>query len=203
MAAGPRERRNQLWAAERLDDANDDWLLVLGFEVDNGVTDLASVTICPYISGEPHDLDPLLGRMARLLGPTLAKRHGRLTSRIVRSAAVSTLEREARAVAAQWAGRWFFESGQAGDAQRKPRRIRSGGDTRLAVVAARYLELTTVADDPVKQLADELGLARNTVSSYLWRARERRLLTSAGQGRPGGSLTDRGRQLLDDARAAE
>jgi hypothetical protein len=91
--------------------------------------------------------------------------------------------------------RLVLPPGQAGDPQRKPRGGR--GDTYLAEVAARYVALSAEVADPVTQLADERHLARNTISSYLWRARDRGLLTSAGRGKVGGMLTDRARQLLE------
>lgn len=69
------------------------------------------------------------------------------------------------------------------------------GNTYYASVAAAYVEL--LADRaPVAALAKNLGVSASKVRNDLFAARERGLLTSTGQGRAGGELTDEAREIL-------
>jgi DNA-binding transcriptional ArsR family regulator len=52
-------------------------------------------------------------------------------------------------------------------------------------------------ESPVMELASQLGVSQKTASNYLFKARERALLTTAGQGRAGGALTDKAKEILD------
>lgn len=67
---------------------------------------------------------------------------------------------------------------------------------RLAVFAARYVDLCGTSPTPTKDLAAEEELAPATVRDRLHQARRGGLLTSAGSGRAGGELTERARTIL-------
>ena len=72
-------------------------------------------------------------------------------------------------------------------------------DADLARLAQRYLELVAAKDDaPVKTLAAELGYSASTVRGRLntARSRERGLLESEGQGKPGGKLSAKARSAI-------
>ncbi|MCU1483668.1 MAG: hypothetical protein JWN67_414 [Actinomycetia bacterium] len=72
------------------------------------------------------------------------------------------------------------------------------GDRHYAVIAAIYVGLL---DDgvkaPVAELARRLTVSPSTARNYLFTARERGLLTSVGQGRSGGVLTEAAERLLE------
>lgn len=137
--------------------------------------------------------DPVVDQvaaLARLTGQT------QITTRIFRSVTTGDLERWARQQISsdvKLRDGWGVVAG--GD--RKQRKQRGGGDRRLAEIAARYVELLDETATPIPTLADEFAISKHTASSYLYRARERDLLTSPGQGRAGGALTPRARALLD------
>lgn len=66
-----------------------------------------------------------------------------------------------------------------------------------ASIAAAYVELLNAKERyPVKVLAKRLHMGEKTVRNYLFRARETSLLTSAGQGKAGGVLTDKAKEIL-------
>ena len=69
--------------------------------------------------------------------------------------------------------------------------------------AQRYVEALKAAPaKPVKHLevtSDEPGVTGDEIRARLRRARERRLLTAAPKGRPGGELTDKANALLREA----
>lgn len=71
-------------------------------------------------------------------------------------------------------------------------------DVKHASIAAMYVRLLDEKEPrPVVALAQQLHLGHKTVRNYLFTARERGLLTSAGRGVAGGQLTDKARRLLD------
>ncbi len=149
----------------------DAWLTVVGWKL--------------IMTGE-QDAD-----LARLMTQT------QLTTRILRGVTTGGLERWARQrIAADPEIRHGLGVSPGGD--RKHRKPNGGGDRRLAELASRYVDLLSETDAPNRTLADEFGISLNTVSSYLFRARERGLLTSAGRGRAGGALTERAVDLLAD-----
>lgn len=186
-------------ASEPLGDDLDDWVIVLAFRIGAGRTELVAHLVCP----RPDDYTlKWLGSIGRGL-PLDEVPHRRLSSRVLRSAATTDLQHKARQAIRQLEAPigpggqgWMVPIGTTGDPERRPRGSRGTGDARLAQVAARYVDLCLESRSPVKDLADELGLARNTASSYLFRARERGLLTSDERGRPGGELTPVARGLL-------
>ncbi len=194
-------------------EGHPDWLLVLVFRVGAGRTDLVAHAIMPTPSDwpteegaaepsnvvpHPHTLEARrwLERWVNAL-PELNPSSGRITSSLVRGAPTSSLERWVRRYARQLEGS-LVETGASGDPDRKPRGPRSGADVRYAQIAARYVELVEHTDTPRAQIADEFHLGNETIQNYLYRARERGLLTSPGQGRTGGQLTERARAILRD-----
>jgi hypothetical protein len=98
--------------------------------------------------------------------------------------------------------RKLWKMGEAG----KRRRARDFAETarptgnqranrRYAEVAAMYVDLLG-EERPIVALAKKLNLGEKTVRNYLYKARDRGLLTTAGQGRAGGELTDEARRIL-------
>ena len=53
---------------------------------------------------------------------------------------------------------------------------------------------------PVSTLAEQMHLCEKTIRNYLFKARERDLLTSVGRGVSGGELTDKAKEILDGDR---
>jgi len=186
--------------ADVFDEPHAEWVLVLVFKVGAGVTELVSQLICPKLDYFETDRDRAYKWLVRLINAlplTGDMPEMRLSSRMARGAPVATLERFARAwIAARAAESYLFRPGQAGDADRRPRGPKGGGDVRLARIARQYVDLLG-EERPVEALAAANGIARSTAQSYLYRARERDLLTSAGRGRAGGELTERAQQLLN------
>lgn len=75
------------------------------------------------------------------------------------------------------------------------------GDAQYAAVAAMYVELLDAGDSrPVTVLADRMHFGEKTIRNYLFKARERGLLTSVGPGKAGGQLTDKAKEILDGNR---
>lgn len=198
-------------AAERLIDYPD-LAAVMVFCVGGGDTRLIAHAVAPAplewvatTAAEMNDLyDGWLLRIGRSLAmandePTLDTARltslTQLTTRILRGITSGDLERWARSqiITSQLTSK----SAAAPGGDRKHRERHGGGDRRLAQIAARYVELIDQTDKPNQTLADEFTISKVTVSSYLYRARERGLLTSPGQGRAGGTLTPRARALLE------
>ncbi len=185
--------------AERLGDGP--WAAVMLFHVGGGDTRL----FVHAVLLSPDDWTPFgkrqrwLSGVAKQLGQGLPATgpDSQLTTRIIRSANTGELERWAREYVQRLEGSFGIPKGAAGG-DRKSRGQRGGADRRLAGVAARYVELLATSATPTADLAVELDRPRDSVSSDLFKARERGLLTSAGRGRAGGALTDRARQLLTE-----
>lgn len=70
----------------------------------------------------------------------------------------------------------------------------------LAVAVAYVNALKRGEPRPVKAVAEEMTMAEKTVRNYLFKAREQGLLTSLGQGKAGGELTDKAKEILDGDR---
>lgn len=211
VGSGTSSGVDQVAVAEPLPD-RPEWLVALLFRVGRGSTDLVAHAVMPRPAdwpteesrSEPSDTFPhpstlearrWLAAWANVVpdpGPT-----DRLTTAVVRSVHTSGLERWARGYIARLQGS-LVKAGAAGDPIRKSRGALGSGDGRLALLAARYVELCSdqVTKAPLQVLANEWSLAIETVRSYLYRARERGLLTSPGRGRAGGELTDRAIDLL-------
>lgn len=78
---------------------------------------------------------------------------------------------------------------------------RNSADERLASTAALYADLYSSGDQrPYDRLAEELGISVKSAKNRIYQAREKGLLTSEGQGRAGGQLTSKAREILDGAR---
>ncbi|MFP5376022.1 MAG: hypothetical protein ACLGIO_04460 [Acidimicrobiia bacterium] len=86
----------------------------------------------------------------------------------------------------------------AADFRERPRPGAAGrGDPHYAMVAALCIDRFNAGDPhPAASVAKTLNLSPNTVRNLLYKARERGLATSLGRGRPGGQLTDKGREAL-------
>ena len=194
-----------LVVAERLAEHRD-LAAVMVFVIGDGDTRLVAHAVVPgpddWSSAKPSGwllrLGWSLGKMTgdadadtkRLTSAT------QLTTRILRGVTTGELERWARQHIS--GDRRYASLGMLPGGDRKHRTGRGGGDRRLAQLAGRYVELLGETDAPNVALADEFGIARATVTSYLFRARERGLLTSPGRGRAGGALTERARALLTE-----
>lgn len=78
---------------------------------------------------------------------------------------------------------------------------RAGKDSlHFAQLASRYVALIADGDPkPIESLSAEVHLSASTVRNQIREARDRKLLTSEGQGRSGGHLTPTALQLLDNA----
>jgi hypothetical protein len=77
-----------------------------------------------------------------------------------------------------------------------PSRSRQGA-IDLARLAQRYAEVVaTGSKHPIQDLADELGVKPSHVRDTIFRAREKGYLTRSHGPRPGGSLTQAGRDVL-------
>jgi hypothetical protein len=73
------------------------------------------------------------------------------------------------------------------------------GDLTYARLADQYLRFVDAGSKrPVAALAEYLEITSQTVSERLRTARNRGILTSSGSGQAGGSLTEKGLQLLAD-----
>ncbi len=71
-------------------------------------------------------------------------------------------------------------------------------DRSYAAVAALYVEAVAQGSSrPVHVVADRMQLAEKTIQNYLFKARERGLLTSLGRGKAGGQLTDKAKEMLN------
>ncbi len=116
---------------------------------------------------------------------------------VVRSALTGDLERWARSYVQRLEGIGMVHAGAAGEVTR-PRGPSRKGDRKLAELARDYEALCDTTAAPKPALAAKLNLAESTIQSYLFRARERGLLTSEGRGRAGGHLTPKARAILSE-----
>lgn len=198
-------------AAERLIDYPD-LAAVMVFCVGGGDTRLVAHAVAPapleFRANTADEMNALYDGWLLRVGRSLAMANDdeavdtarltsltQLTTRILRGITSGDLERWARRQIVTSTAQAKRAVQPGGD--RKHRDRRGGGDRRLAEIAARYVELLDQTDKPNPVLVDEFDLSANTVSSYLYRARERGLLTSPGRGRAGGALTPRARALLE------
>lgn len=122
----------------------------------------------------------------------------RLSAAVLRSAGTSALEAYvSRNVLANASAQGLLADQWGGNVvTRRETGRRWRHELKLARIAQRYVELLGVTARPRTVLAKELHLAEQTVQSYLYQARTAGLLTSAGQGKVGGQLTERAIQLL-------
>jgi len=88
------------------------------------------------------------------------------------------------------AARMFSEMGRTVEKSPESR------DMRLAVLAARYVQLCIESATPVKDLAAERYLSTATVRDQLHEARRRKLLDKRPRGLAGGQLTPKAVALL-------
>lgn len=198
----PRAKRiTNVWAAQRIAE-HPSFVLVLGFWVGDGRTDLAVHAILPVPAGwasAERSRRRWLGEVRQLLAPS--DRPGtteRLTTAVVRSTTTAAIERAARTFITGTLDGFLLPAGSSGPAHRG-RGPQGKGDVRLAQLAARYVQLTASSARPVDDLAREENLAHDTVASYLYRARDRGLLTKAGSGKAGGTLTLKAEALIKGA----
>lgn len=190
---------------------NEAWTVQLAFRVRGGRTDLIAHAVIPTPKGWPeHVTDKQVDDEGNLSRPWLELRTwltdwvesleeppGRLTTAVVRSAMTGELERHARRLIASWSDRGFlFPKGAAGHPTGRPRGASGNGDRFFAELAARYVQLSAETDKAVEALAAEMGAKVSTTRNRIFRAREKGLLTSPGQGRTGGELTERAVNLL-------
>lgn len=85
----------------------------------------------------------------------------------------------------------------ARDFEDRPRPGAAGrADEHYAALAAMYVDLLATSSRPTQDLADLLGEKVSAIRNYIYKARERGLLTTAGRGKAGGELTDKARRLL-------
>lgn len=200
------EGRALALAADRLGDS--DWLLMLCFRIGDGLTDLIAHLIQPM----PADWKSMARRQgnSKAAGPSrhewllsIADTLGlwppkpgpsHLTTAIVRAATTTELEKATRKQVARRQDIWRGEV-HPGSAQKSgPQK----GNLHLALIAKRYVELLQTSSTPKTDLVNEHpGTSINTVNSWLYKARERGLLTSDGRGRAGGRLTPEALRLIE------
>lgn len=140
---------------------------------------------------------------------------GALTRRMLCAAPIGEIQRTFRArvdaSSARWAaaarkteappdphsllGRLASDShGLAEEMSRRPGAA-GRGDKHYAEIAAKYVKALKL-QHPVEAVAEATGMSPKAVRNVLYKARERDLLTSVGQGRAGGKLTDKAERLL-------
>jgi hypothetical protein len=106
-----------------------------------------------------------------------------------------------------WLGAIHLEDGQrliplvtgasVVDFKRRPRPGAAGRDDRpFAELAREYLDACATSRSPIRDLAERHSTNEHTIRDRLVQARKRGLLESAGRGRPGGRLTEKGREAL-------
>lgn len=97
---------------------------------------------------------------------------------------------DARATMLRKLAQDFLDRGRPGAAGR--------GDAQYAAIAAGYVGMLDAGEaHPVAALAADLSLSEKTIRNYLFKARERGLLTSLGRGKAGGQLTNKAKEILD------
>lgn len=74
---------------------------------------------------------------------------------------------------------------------------------KLARLAAHYVQLCSESASPTKALAAELGQSPAVTRDQLAEARNRKLLTRPGSGRPGGKLTPKAEAILAQSAGEE
>lgn len=195
------------------------WTVQLAFRVGGGRTDLIAHAVIPTPADWPAEVteqtvgeDGTVRRRWNELRDWLTDwvralpqpAQPRLTTAVVRSAMTGDLERLARRLIADWSDQGFmFPRGAAGHRTARPRGSYGNGDLFYAQVAARYVELSTETDKAIEVLAKEMGAKVSTTRNRIYRAREKGLLTSPGQGRTGGELTERAANLLREGDRGE
>lgn len=190
--------RSLVLAADKLDAEG--WFLVLAFLVGDGLTNLISHTVMrrpeKWDTSSPAERKDWLMSVGEYViewPPPPGVSH--LTTAVVRSAATTQLERSTRnLIARRGPGIWNGLVEPGSSYKSGPQR----GEVKLAAIAQRYVELHASTKNPKAALAKEKHAAVNTVNSWLYKARDKGLLTSAGQGRPGGQLTEKAIRLLSE-----
>lgn len=177
------------------------WLVALAFKVGGMRTRLIGHSVIERPTGWPEKAETLALSLARLFEPNNSDEY--LTTAIVRSAATTELEMRVRRIIVERRLPWLESHAETawGDAVTpgepdKRTRPRRKGDLLRARVAERYVEVLGNTAKPKVALAAEMGYAVNTINRYLFDARERGFLTSHGQGRSGGDLTDLAKAIL-------
>lgn len=86
----------------------------------------------------------------------------------------------------------------AADFAERPRTGSAGrSDKSYVALAAMYVRAIEAGEEhPVRAVALQMQLGDRTVRNYLFKARERGLLTSLGRGKAGGQLTDKAKEML-------
>lgn len=200
LVSGSRRGIELVAAAEPLAD-RPEWTTVLAFQVGGGRTDLVAHLVMPTPGWWPVDDDETRSARKWLsdLVQLLPRQEPgiRLTTTVVRSALTGELERWARQYVQRLERHRMVEPGAAGGAER-PRGPTGKGDRALAALARDYVELCTMTRSPKVELAARRNLAQSTIQSYLFRARERGLLTTEGRGKAGGQLTPKAVAILNE-----
>lgn len=133
-----------------------------------------------------------------------------ITANLLRSVSIPLLANAARAELAEAASdtatlsaltrRQKLDLKEAASAPRGRRKP----DGFFAIVASEYLAAhRRGSPKPAADVASKMSVSPATVTNWIHTARERDLLTRAGQGRSGGSMTDKGRAALRDASPAD
>lgn len=117
-----------------------------------------------------------------------------VTVAMLRAIRLRDLYREVWQALKNWASRASTDA--ASNLQGRPGRA-GRSDRPYAELAARYLELCLESDRPVVDLAAERFQGASTVRNLLHEAGRRQLLERT-QGRAGGRLTEKAKQLLEE-----
>lgn len=178
------------------------WFVAATFLLQDDQLVLSELRVFPGTDRRRHGLLHRPGEWSRekeALDPLPA---GGITARLLREVSVADITARAhswlRAIAEHTSdrpgGRRHWSKVLSAEAAKPARAGRS--DRYYAIWAARYVDKLGSAR-PVQELADEWGLTPTQVRDLIYKARARKLLSGGPPGKPGGTLTDLGREALD------
>ncbi len=187
-----------VWLESQLDD---DWMVAYRFSNQGGAPVIGEVRFFPVERDFPKR--PVGGWSAEWLGVRAKVPQGGIRARMLR-VQVGTSLNEFYEDADRISKRRDIPAdvrrafGLAGDVEsfidRRVRVTSSRDETHLALVA---LEYERSGRTPVKKMAARRGVKPAQVTAEVYQARQHGILTRHGQGKGGGTLTEKGRKLID------
>ncbi len=188
------------WSAEiALGEDLEGWRVLAGFVVRDESLTLAELRVFPG----PHVTDELERELGVWSDDELDKDSNGITARLLRRVPIGEISRFAHrdfvAVAKsqlivtppRWARAAARQPAQPGRAGR--------GDDFYLVWATRYVHATARGGSPIVELSKKHKTKPTRVRDLVHEARRRDLLTPGVQGRAGGSLTNKAKELLRKA----
>jgi hypothetical protein len=187
---------------------NDDWMSATRLAVQDGQVVVAELRIFP---SEPAFTRRAPGVWsAELLDDAAPVPRGGLSAETVRKVRLTDYRRYTKKILDDLRNKYSSANARevidrllgpvaAAQPLARPRRARGGGrpDTFYAKLADEYARATERGSrQPVADLAKRHNTKKPRMRDMIREARERGLLTFFAQGRPGGTLTQRGRELL-------